>query len=233
MTLTGRRSNGGKWAYNAGVNTIIRPASPSTSRMGQYFRSLQMNTQLFKPQSNLLSLALLALLAVLVAAPVSSAEEMIKGYHAINVDPSLKGKVSKEAVADLEKFFHDAEMAIGAGDLDKLMELYSDNYKNEDHDKEAARKIWARIFGVFNDMASMHNMKLLNYSAEGKLAVIGCSGILLGKKKDGATAERMPIDTWTNEEHILTLENGRWKLIGSSGLKRKRLWFDKPMHPLF
>jgi len=32
---------------------------------------------------------------------------------------------------------------------------------------------------------------------------------------------------------VLVKEQGAWKLIGTYGHDRKRLWFDKPMHPLF
>ena len=41
------------------------------------------------------------------------------------------------------------------------------------------------------------------------------------------------IDNWANQDHVLVKEGGKWKLIGTYGLERKRLWFDKPMHPLF
>ncbi|MDH5508767.1 MAG: nuclear transport factor 2 family protein [Nitrospinota bacterium] len=153
------------------------------------------------------------------------------GFHTIRVSPEMKGKISKETLADVTRFFEDAEDAIKTGNLESLMNLYSDSYKNGDHDKDAARRIWERIFSNFDGMSTMHNMKLVNYSPDGGLVVIGCSGILLGKRK--GEADRVPVDTWTNEEHILTLEKGKWKLVGSAGTKRKRLWFDRPMHPLF
>jgi hypothetical protein len=40
------------------------------------------------------------------------------------------------------------------------------------------------------------------------------------------------IDSWNNQDQILVKEAGAWKLIGIYGPERKRLWFDKPMHPL-
>jgi predicted SnoaL-like aldol condensation-catalyzing enzyme len=161
----------------------------------------------------------------------AGAAERAKGFHTLNIDPAMKAKVGEKTIADVTMFFEDAEAAISKGDLEKLLSLYSENYRNEDHVKAGAREIWKRIFDNFSAMATMHNMKLVNYSPEGNIIVIGCSGLLLGKKK--GEEELVTIDTWTNEEHILTLEGGKWRLIGSSGFKRKRLWFDKPMHPLF
>ena len=176
--------------------------------------------------------SLLALvLSLSMAGSALAAEEGGPGYHHLKVDPAIKDKVDAKTAAELGKFFHSAEVAIAAGDLEKLMGLYSENYRNEEHDKNAARQIWSRMFGAFSDMATMHNMSVKNVSQDGKTAFVACSGMLLGKKRDGGV--RGVVDTWTNEEHVLTLENGQWKLIGTAGQKRKRLWFDKPMHPLF
>ena len=181
---------------------------------------------LSSPASSLVSVVFLFLFVFFAQSSQAS-----MAAHSIKVEPNMKTKISEKTLAEVTRFFDDAETAISKGDLEMLMGLYSESYKNEDHDKAAAREIWKRMFDTFEDMGTMHNMRLLNYSPEGNLVVIGCSGILLGKKKmDG---DKMPLDTWTNEEHILTLENGKWKLVGSAGIKRKRLWFDKPMHPLF
>ena len=111
------------------------------------------------------------------------------------------------------------------------MELYSDNYSNGIHDKKAAKQIWERIFSTFDAMAMRHNMKLEKISAEKNMVIFQCNGLLLGVpdiKKGPIT-----IDNWNNQEHVLVKEAGKWKLIGTYGPERKRLWFDKPMHPLF
>lgn len=111
------------------------------------------------------------------------------------------------------------------------MVLYSNGYRDGDHDKAAARKIWERIFKRFNKMATRHNMKLVTTSSDKDLVIMRCSGILLGLP-EGASAP-IAIDNWTQQDHVLKKEDGQWKLIGSFGKARKRLWFDKPMHPLF
>ncbi|MDH5639379.1 MAG: hypothetical protein OEZ04_12910 [Nitrospinota bacterium] len=172
----------------------------------------------------------LFLFTISPVAPVWAAEAS-HGFHSIRVSPEMKKKIGKETMEKVSLFFEEAEAAINSGNLEALMALYSNSYKNGDHDKASAREIWKKIFHTFDGMSTMHNMKLVNYSQDGGLVVIGCSGILLGKRK--GEDDRVPVDTWTNEEHILTLEKGKWKLVGSAGTKRKRLWFDKPMHPLF
>ena len=126
-------------------------------------------------------------------------------------------------------FFHNAEAAIEKEDIEGLMALYSDQYSNGEHDKKAARAIWSRIFQTFDNMAAKHNMRIEVYAADS--LIVRCSGLLMGLAK----GEKYPItiDSWVEQDHILVKEGSTWKLAGTTGKDRKRLWFDKPMHPLF
>jgi len=60
--------------------------------------------------------------------------------------------------------------------------------------------------------------------------------LLLGVPSLNAKSKQkglITIDNWAQQDHVLVKEAGKWKLIGTYGPERKRLWFDKPMHPLF
>lgn len=152
-------------------------------------------------------------------------------FHEINVNPAMKKKLGEKTLKEIIEYFENAEMAIEKGDLEKLMGLYSENYKNGNHDKASARKIWKRIFETFKDMSMIHNMRVDTYSEKGNIIFIECTGILMGKPK--SRDSHIPVDNWVNEKHVLSKEDGQWKLIGSTGKERKRFWFDKPMSPLF
>lgn len=148
----------------------------------------------------------------------------------IKIDPMMKKTLGEDAYKSVIDFYHEAEVAIEMKNLDALMSLYSDQYQNGEHNKAAARAIWSKIFDTFTNLAAMHNMELI--SSKDKVLIIRCSGLLIGVPK-GETYS-ITVDTWTWEEHILKNEDGKWKLIGNAeGRERKRLWFDKPMHPLF
>src|SRR3989338_3744113 len=140
-------------------------------------------------------------------------EHRLSDKYSLEVDPVAKQKLGEETFNEVMVFFQAAEKAVETKDLEALMELYSDNYSNGEHDKKAARQIWEKI------------------STEKNMVIFKCNGLLLGVpeiKKGPIT-----IDNWSNQEHVLVKEAGKWKLIGTYGLERKRLWFDKPMHPLF
>jgi ketosteroid isomerase-like protein len=154
----------------------------------------------------------------------------------MEVNPAAKQQLGAKKFNEVMAFFHLAEEAIEAKDLKALMELYSEDYDNGGHDKKSVEQIWKRIFSTFGTMATQHYMELVNISATKKEAVkdtvvFRCSGLLMGvhDPEDGVVA----IDNWTQQDHVLVKEAGEWKLIGTYGRDRKRLWFDKPIHPLF
>jgi len=151
--------------------------------------------------------------------------------HSLYIDEASRKTLKPEIVDGLLKFFDKAETAIESEDIDGLMGLYSENYINGEHRADTAKATWERLFRNFDNLATVHNMRILTYSAGKNIIIIQCSGMLLGVPK-GKDA-RVTLDSWVNEDHVLSLEEGNWKLIGTSGEKRKRFWFDKPMHPLF
>lgn len=169
--------------------------------------------------------------AFLFTGVAMGSEHRLSDKYSLEVDPAAKQKLGEQTFNEVMTFFQAAEKAIETKDLEALMELYSDNYSNGIHDKKAAKQIWERIFSTFDAMAMRHNMKLEKISTEKNMVIFQCNGLLLGVpdiKKGPIT-----IDNWNNQEHVLVKEAGKWKLIGTYGPERKRLWFDKPMHPLF
>ena len=152
-------------------------------------------------------------------------------HYELNIDPASMQKIGEKVWGEINQYFSDAEVAIETENLEKLLALYSDNYRNGDHVKNSAKEIWVRIFASFNNMATIHNMRVITTSPKSDVMIIRCNGILAGVPE--GDNDRITIDSWVNSDHILKKENGKWKLIGSTGKERKRLWFDRPMHPLF
>jgi hypothetical protein len=146
------------------------------------------------------------------------------------IQPGAKKTLGEETLNKVKDFYQQAEKAIETENLDDLMALYSDNYQNGEHTKESARIIWSRIFGSLDDLATRHNMQLIP-SGKDDLVILRCSGLLVGIPEGEKYS--LTVDNWNLQDHILTRENGQWKLIGNTGRTRKRLWFDQPMHPLF
>jgi ketosteroid isomerase-like protein len=174
--------------------------------------------------------------ACLCAGIAIAVEHKLSDRYAMEVDPAAKERLGEKTFNEVIAFFHAAEKAIETKDLKAIMELYSEDYSNGGHDKKAVEQIWKRIFSTFETMATHHNMKLVNVSAMSKEAdrntvVFSCSGLLMGIHDPAKGV--ITIDNWTQQDHVLIKEAGKWKLFGTYGRDRKRLWFDKPIHPLF
>lgn len=186
-----------------------------------------------RPIKDLISVLLGACLLAGVAIGV---EYKLSDRYAMEVDAAAKQQLGEKTFSEVMTFFHAAEIAIETKNLEALMALYSDDYSNGDHDKRGVEQIWKRIFSTFETMATHHNMKLVNISATKKEAnrntvVFNCSGLLMGIHDPQRGV--VTIDNWTQQDHVLIKEDGKWKLFGTYGKDRKRLWFDKPIHPLF
>lgn len=177
-----------------------------------------------------------SLLMTLMTGLAVGGDHGLSDRYSMKVDPSAKKELGEKTFNEVMAFFQAAEKAIETKDLDSLMELYSDDYDNGGHDKASVRQIWKRIFSTFETMATHHNMKLINVTATEKesdknVVVFRCSGLLMGVHDPKLGL--ITIDNWTQQDHVLVKEGGKWKLIGTYGRDRKRLWFDKPIHPLF
>jgi hypothetical protein len=158
-------------------------------------------------------------------------ENQFPNKYSMEIDPAAKQHLGEQAFNEVMMFFHAAEKAIETKDMKGLMALYSDNYRDGDHDKKSAEQTWQRIFATFDTLSMLHKMKLEKMSADRNMVVLRCSGLLAGVPVHSKVP--ITIDNWSNQDHILVKEAGKWKLIGTYGLERKRLWFDKPMHPFF
>lgn len=160
-------------------------------------------------------------------------EHQMSDKYSMVVDPAAKQQLGEKTFNEVMVFFHAAEKAIETKDLEGLMALYSDNYGDGVHDKKSAEQIWRRMFDTFDAMSTQHNLKLGKMSADKNMVIFQCSGLLMGAPDPKTKKGLITIDNWANQDHVLVKEGGKWKLIGTYGLERKRLWFDKPMHPLF
>lgn len=169
-------------------------------------------------------------LFIFLGSAVYAVEKFSENF-ALNIDPYSRKQVGEKVWSDIKTFFHEAERAIETENMEALMALYSKNYKNGEHTKKSAEKIWKRIFSQINNMSTIHNMRFITITSDSDVMILRCSGILLGIPK--GERNLITIDNWTNADHVLTKESGKWKLIGTYGSDRKRFWFGRPMHPLF
>ena len=129
--------------------------------------------------------------------------------------------------------FEDADDAIKAHDLDKVMGLYSPQYNYHGLKKDDLRKIWKDLFDEYQEIASTHLFTKMTKVGSGRDAVleVTCTGHLWATSKTSGLY--VPIDSWHEEVHYLVLENGTWRIRGNVGESPRVLPFGTAPHPLF
>ncbi len=152
----------------------------------------------------------------------------------IVVPPS--GSVIEVDVATLKAVvdtFEQAEEAIKAHDLAKVMALYSPQYNYHGLKKDDLRKIWKELFDEYSEIASTHLFTKMTKVGAGKDAVleVTCTGHLWARSKTSGLY--VPIDSWYEEIHYLVLEDGAWRIRGNVGESPRVLPFGTAPHPLF
>lgn len=129
--------------------------------------------------------------------------------------------------------FEQAEEAIKAHDLDKVMDMYSPQYNYHGLKKDDIRKIWKELFDEYQDIASTHLFTKMAKVGAGRDTIleVTCTGHLWAKSKTSGLY--VPIDSWYEEIHYLVLEDGAWRIRGNLGESPRVLPFGTAPHPLF
>lgn len=142
-------------------------------------------------------------------------------------------EVDKATVNTVVEAFEQAEQAIKAHDLEKVMDIYASQYNYHGLKKDDIRKIWKDLFDEYKEIASTHLFTKITKIGAGKDAVleVTCTGHLWARSK--TTGLYVPIDSWHEEVHYLVPEEGAWRLRGHLGESPSVLPFGTAPHPLF
>lgn len=129
--------------------------------------------------------------------------------------------------------FEQAEEAIKAHDLEKVMTIYSAQYNYHGLTKDDLRKIWKDLFDEYQEIASTHLFTKMAKVGAGRNTVleVTCTGHLWARSKTSGLY--VPIDSWHEEVHYLVLEDGAWRIRGNVGESPRVLPFGTAPHPLF
>lgn len=170
---------------------------------------------------------------ILVAVAALSLATGTTGQATTSIQKSAVVEVDQATVNQILDVFHKAEAAIVAGNLDGIMALYATQYNYHGLKKADIRKIWFDLFEEYRDLSEVHFfLKILTVgSGSNAIIEVTCTGSLSGRSKTSGL--RVPIDSWFEEVHYLTLEGGVWRILGNAGDRPRVLPFGTAPHPLF
>jgi len=170
---------------------------------------------------------------MLVAVAALSLVAGTTGQATTSIPQGAVVEVDQATVNQILDVFHKAEAAIAAGDPDGIMKLYATQYNYHGLKHADVRKIWFDLFEEYRDLGEVHFFSKIVKVGSGSNAIIEvtCTGSLSGLSKTSGL--RVPIDSWHEEVHYLTLEGGVWRIRGNAGDRPRVLPFGTAPHPLF
>lgn len=170
---------------------------------------------------------------MLVAVAALSLVTGTTGQAATLLQTGAVVEVDQTTVNQILDVFHKADAAIAVGNLDGIMALHATQYNYHGLKQADVRKIWLDLFKEHRDLDGVHFFSKIAKVGAGSNAIIEvtCTGSLSGILK--ISGLRIPIDSWYQEVHYLTLEGGAWRIRGNAGDRPRVLPFGTAPHPLF
>jgi len=136
-----------------------------------------------------------------------------------------------ETVLAIEKAFNRAEEAIGSGNLQALMQIYSDHYRYKSLSKKDMRNIWKDFLEKYHRIATSHSFsRIVVKKGEHPTAEVTCTGSLWATTNKG---ERVNLASWLGNVHYLVYEEGAWRIKGQGRYAPNPSHFGQGPPPLF
>jgi hypothetical protein len=168
----------------------------------------------------------------LIGISVSMMGVSTPAWSALRIDNGAVIQADAETVARIEEVFNRAEDAIAEKNLDALMALYSEHYRDQDRTKAEMRTIWKSFFDQYDQIDTLHSFsRLIVRSGPLPTADITCTGALWATVT--GTEHRVNLSLWAGDLHHLRDEDGAWRIVGQgrNGLNRSEFGTAPP--PLF
>lgn len=147
--------------------------------------------------------------------------------------PGAAADLDQATVDEVLATFRHAEQALHVGDVDGIMALYSEHYNYHGLKKGDMRQVWINLLDEFRELSDAHHFSRMIKVGSGSNTIIEvtCTGSLSGLSKTGGL--RVPIDSWYEEVHYMTFEQGQWRIRGNVGDSPRFMPFGTSPHPLF
>jgi hypothetical protein len=135
---------------------------------------------------------------------------------ALRIDTGAVIEADAETVARIEEVFNRAEDAIAEKNLDTLMVVYSDHYRDQDRTKVEMRNIWKHFFEQYDRIDTLHAFsRIIVTSGTPPTADITCTGALWATVS--GTEQRVNLSLWAEDIHHLSYEGGElWGRVGTA-----------------
>ena len=137
-----------------------------------------------------------------------------------------------KTVREIEATFIRAEAAINTGDVDSLMELYSQDYHFGILTKHDMKTIWEGFFRKYHRVRTSHSFsRIVVKQGHPLTAEVTCTGSIWGSSPQ--PEGRVNLASWLGDIHFLVYEKGAWRIRGQDRKSPNLSSFEGAPPPLF
>jgi len=148
----------------------------------------------------------------------------------IGTDADIQAE--NKTVLEIEASFVRAEAAINKGDLDSLMELYSQDYHYGKRTKHDMKTIWESFFHKYHRVETSHSFsRIVVHQGHPLTAEVTCTGSIWGTSDKSNV--RVNLATWLGNIHFLVYEKGAWRIRGQKRKSENLFSVEGAPPPLF
>lgn len=143
-------------------------------------------------------------------------------------DIQVDGKTMRE----IQTVFNQAEEAIRTGNLEALMELYSQDYRFGGLTKDDRRQSWKDFFAEYHRISTSHSFsRIVVKPGKHPTAEVMCTGSIWATSN--GTTQRINLASWLGDLHHLINEEGQWRIHGRGKIVAKTAQYGGGPPPLF
>jgi len=137
-----------------------------------------------------------------------------------------------KTVREIEATFMRAEASINDGDVNSLMELYSQDYQYGTLTKHDMKTIWEGFFRKYHRVRTSHSFsRIVVQQGHPLTAEITCTGSIWGTTHK--PERRVNLASWLGDIHFLVYEKGAWRIRGQDRKSANLSSFEGAPPPLF
>ena len=136
--------------------------------------------------------------------------------HKSNVFEQADLRGDSKNIEEITNAFTSFEHALRQSDLDGVMVLFAEGYRDRQFGKDDLRAEWVRTFSSYRDISATHLVTRVEAHADSPqpMAFVTCSGSV--SAISNSTGKRILLDSWIGEVHHMIKENGRWRVLGNA-----------------
>lgn len=133
---------------------------------------------------------------------------------------SAERRGDSKTIEEIRSAFTRFEQALQQRDLEGVMALYAERYRDRQFTKDDLKEEWQQALATYHSFSATHLITRVEAHSDNAqpTAFVTCSGSI--SAVSNATGTRVILDSWIGEVHRMVEEKGRWRILVNASDER-------------